>query len=137
ERGALALAFPQRLVDLAGLLVAERVALLGRRRAVALLGEGDDLVERARIEAHVEGFDLVLAQVEGDARLDAAEVDARVVAAPVGGAALPFELLAVRARKLLSHLGLGGAKHDAVDVEPGARQERDEEKSDEDRSAHR
>jgi hypothetical protein len=77
---------------------------------------GDEAVELARVEAQVEGLDLVLAQVEGDARLDAAERDARVVAAPVGGAALPLQAFAIGARKMRAHVLLARAQHDAVGV---------------------
>src|SRR5262245_22821560 len=119
EHRALLAVFPQRLVDLARALALalEAVLLLGARLAVARLEKLDEAIELLRVEAQVEGLEHVLLQVEGDLDLDAAERDARVIAAPVGGLALPLERLAVGARELELDLVLLRAELDVLDVE--------------------
>src|SRR5436853_502873 len=80
--GPIALGFPLRH---------DRRRDLGRRHAVALAQRLHDALDLAPVEAHVEALHRIAPEIEGHARVDAAELDPRVVAAPLGRARRPLE----------------------------------------------
>ncbi len=68
------------------------------------------------VEAHVERLDGIAPQIERHARIHPGEGDARIVAAPVGRAARPFERPAIGVGEMLPELLFARAEPDVIQV---------------------